>query len=96
MTATECASKNGRSEATTAVWSRRSTSDAYPAVGVIGNVISTSPPADVRATSNPTPSNTWIIAALSAITSPMKRSIPWLAARAASCSTSRVPMPRPW
>ena len=62
----------------------------------MGNVISTSPPESARVTSKPTPSKTPIIAALSAMTSATKRSIPSAAARAASCSSSRVPIPRPW
>ena len=95
-TATDRGSKKGRRDATTAVWSRASTREAYLAVGAMGNVISTSPPESALVTSKPTPSKTWIIGELSAITSPMKRSIPCAAARGASCSSSLVPIPRPW
>jgi hypothetical protein len=94
-TATLVGSKNERSDATTAVWSRSSTLNSNRSVIAIGNCTSTTPPASSRVSSKPARSNTPSIDRFSESTSATKRSIPTDAARAASCSSSRVPIPRP-
>ena len=96
-TATERGRKNGSSEARTATWSRVGDVLAVAAGGrdrepnldlaALGAARDSSKPA-----SRKTPS----IAAFSCSTSATNSSIPASAARAASCSSSRVPIPRRW
>ncbi len=54
------------------------------------------PRSNVRATSKPASANTLSMATFSGRTRATNRSTPCAAARAASCSSRRVPMPRPW
>ncbi len=95
-TATLEGAKNGLSDATAARWSRSSTRSRYVAVGSIRNSTSTVPPSSLRVLSKPTASKTLSICLFSGSTSATKRSIPTAAARAASCSSRRVPIPRRW
>ena len=78
-TATERGSKNGRSEAVTATWSRSSTRAVNAAVRAIGNLTSTTPPSSVRVGLKPMFSNTPSIEAFSGSTSATNSSIPALA-----------------
>ena len=95
-TATARGWKKGRSDATTATWSRWSTRWRRSRWSRrSGTAISTVPSATRASTSRPAPAKTFSIATLPGSTSATKRSIPASPASAASRSSRRVPIPRP-
>ena len=94
-TATDRGASNGRSDATLATWSRRAMRSASRSLGRMSSTSLTSSPARSPRTANPASRKTRNIWLLSASTSASKRSSPTAAACSASCSSIRVPSPRP-
>ena len=95
MTATARGASIGRSDAAVACRRRRSAEATPSADGVSDNWTSTVPAADRDRISNPESRKTSRIAAFSASVVAWNRWKPWSAARAASRSSSSVPIPLP-